>query len=222
MSETNCILAIINGERDDPKARIIKAGVEEFAMQSVEGARTREIARAAGVNLAAINYYFGSKEGLYLEIVREIAEAMHRHKKPYFDRAKELFDKPDPAKARELLMDFLFSHVSEACENRFYLSISLIIVKEEIYPAQGFDIFYQRVFKSTNEMAVRLIEVATQGRVTGERATLLSVMLFGQVRAFWCCRQGVMRANKWKQIGQREIDKVRALLTSNLDRILQK
>ncbi|QJR14858.1 CerR family C-terminal domain-containing protein [Usitatibacter palustris] len=45
--------------------RIIKAASEEFAQHGFAGARIRSIVDAAGVNLAAINYYFGGKEGLY-------------------------------------------------------------------------------------------------------------------------------------------------------------
>lgn len=45
--------------------RIIQAASEEFAQHGFAGARIRNIVDAAGVNLAAINYYFGGKEGLY-------------------------------------------------------------------------------------------------------------------------------------------------------------
>ena len=44
---------------------ILKAAVREFAQEGVAGARTDEIARAAGVNKALLYYYFKDKEGLY-------------------------------------------------------------------------------------------------------------------------------------------------------------
>jgi TetR/AcrR family transcriptional regulator len=44
---------------------ILKAAVREFAQEGVAGARTDEIARAAGVNKALLYYYFKDKEALY-------------------------------------------------------------------------------------------------------------------------------------------------------------
>jgi TetR/AcrR family transcriptional regulator len=49
---------------------LVEAAVEEFAAKGYEGARVRDIADRAGVNKQLVNYYFGGKEGLYLEVQR--------------------------------------------------------------------------------------------------------------------------------------------------------
>jgi AcrR family transcriptional regulator len=58
----------------DPKARILTAAEELFAVRGYHGATTREIAAAAGMNLAMIHYYFGNKEGLYRAIFEDKIE----------------------------------------------------------------------------------------------------------------------------------------------------
>lgn len=45
--------------------RLMAAAAHEFAQRGFAGARIRSIVDAAEVNLAAINYYFGGKAGLY-------------------------------------------------------------------------------------------------------------------------------------------------------------
>src|SRR6185369_3550193 len=55
---------------------ILKAAVREFAQEGVAGARTDEIARAAGVNKALLYYYFKDKEALYGAVVDSIFEGM--------------------------------------------------------------------------------------------------------------------------------------------------
>lgn len=56
-------------EKTDKKADIIKAAELLFSEFGYEGTSTRQIARESGANLAMINYYFGSKEGVFLEIM---------------------------------------------------------------------------------------------------------------------------------------------------------
>jgi TetR/AcrR family transcriptional regulator len=58
----------------DPKARILAAAEELFAVRGYHGATTREIASTAGMNLAMIHYYFGNKEGLYRAIFEDKIE----------------------------------------------------------------------------------------------------------------------------------------------------
>ncbi len=58
-------------DQDATKARLLEAAGEEFAEKGFEAARVRSIARKAGANAAAVNYYFGDKERLYVEAVIE-------------------------------------------------------------------------------------------------------------------------------------------------------
>ena len=59
--------------RDDPEAtrrRILASAGELFAERGFLATTMREIAERAGVNLASAHYHFGSKQALYLEVVR--------------------------------------------------------------------------------------------------------------------------------------------------------
>jgi AcrR family transcriptional regulator len=57
----------------DKKTHIINAAVELFADKGFEGTSVRDIATRANVNLAMINYYFGSKEKLFECMVEQKA-----------------------------------------------------------------------------------------------------------------------------------------------------
>jgi len=54
------------------KARIFRAGAQLFAARGPDGARIDEIARSAGVNKERIYAYFGSKAGLYREVLIDV------------------------------------------------------------------------------------------------------------------------------------------------------
>lgn len=55
-------------EKTDKKDHILDVAERIFSELGYDGASTRAISGEAGVNMAMLNYYFGSKEGLYLAI----------------------------------------------------------------------------------------------------------------------------------------------------------
>jgi len=55
--------------RQERKEHILEAAAGVVNRDGYEGATTRTIAEAAGVNIAMLNYYFGSKEALLSELL---------------------------------------------------------------------------------------------------------------------------------------------------------
>lgn len=62
---------IVMMESISTEEKIIRAADKIFTQKGYAGTRTREIAEEAGTNLALLNYYFGSKEKLFRNVVRE-------------------------------------------------------------------------------------------------------------------------------------------------------
>ena len=51
--------------------KIVEAARKIFTQKGYAATKTRDIAEEAGINLALLNYYFGSKENLFKQIVTE-------------------------------------------------------------------------------------------------------------------------------------------------------
>ncbi len=60
----------MNTQHFSTKERILGAAEQLFAQHGFEGASLRQVTAAANVNLAAVNYHFGSKENLINEVFR--------------------------------------------------------------------------------------------------------------------------------------------------------
>ncbi len=58
-------------DKIDKKQAILDAAEKLFCETGYEGTSTRQIAQESGANMAMINYYFGSKEGVFVEIMNE-------------------------------------------------------------------------------------------------------------------------------------------------------
>jgi len=68
-------------EDDSTKKKLIIAGIKVFAQKGYRDATVREICKQAGsANINSINYYFGSKELLYREILVLIFAEYDKHK----------------------------------------------------------------------------------------------------------------------------------------------
>ncbi len=61
-----------NSSKDDHtvKERILDTAEEVFAENGYDATTVRQVTTYANSNLAAVNYYFGSKENLYIEVFR--------------------------------------------------------------------------------------------------------------------------------------------------------
>jgi len=60
----------------ETRARLLEEGRKLFAAQGFRRVTVREICTAAGANVAAINYHFGDKLGLYREVLQSAIAVM--------------------------------------------------------------------------------------------------------------------------------------------------
>jgi AcrR family transcriptional regulator len=67
-----------SGSEADARERLLVAAQGAFAEFGYQGATVRDICKAAGANIAAVNYYFGDKETLYIEAVKHAHSCVGR------------------------------------------------------------------------------------------------------------------------------------------------
>ena len=76
---------------DPTRDKLLDAAGRIFADRGYRAATIREICVAAGANVAAVNYHFGDKLGLYTEVVRQSARIAE------FQAAQTVIDRDAPA-----------------------------------------------------------------------------------------------------------------------------
>jgi AcrR family transcriptional regulator len=116
------------------KAQVLAAAERLFALNGFQNVSVRDITAEAGVNLASVNYHFGSKDALLFEIFRRrtaelnrerarmLHEASDRHdgKPPVREILRALFEPPlrwsTPENARRISVQFIIRARSEGTE----------------------------------------------------------------------------------------------------------
>ncbi len=106
--------------------RIVESAEGIFAEKGFAAMTLREVTERAGVNLAAVNYHFGSKEGLVTEIFRRRIEPINRGRMELLE-AKLEETKGEPLSLRSLyevmLMPLAEALMPEGCFDELFLGI---------------------------------------------------------------------------------------------------
>ena len=84
--------------------QIIRAAEVLFARKGYAATSVREITEAAGVNIAAVNYHFGSKENLLIEILDRVVSPVNAERLKLLDE----LEAQDTPSVEDVLSAFLF------------------------------------------------------------------------------------------------------------------
>lgn len=154
---------------EQTRARLVEAAREVFSKHGFQGATVREICRRAEVNVAAVNYHFGSKDGLFAEALN-----FAQLKKLQTENADS--DASPEMRLRQFIHDFMFmlldeNDASEPCQ---------IMARELADPTSALDKIVAEAIKPLREfLAVLVREIV--GKKMSEAAILRCVQsLFGQ------------------------------------------
>jgi AcrR family transcriptional regulator len=178
------------GRGEDTRRRILETALQVFATEGYEGASTRQLAERAGVNLPAIQYYFGSKEGLFRAVIDSIIERTETHMAPLAAEVRAAL--ADPATPRdalvELLCRMLEAFVSLVTGGPHVEAKRQLFARSEVEDTPGLEQLHEsgkdQVFKPCVELTARLLGSTSEDEETELRA----MALLGQVTIF--CHKG--------------------------------
>lgn len=200
----------------ETRQKLLVSSVEVFGRNGYDAATTRMLAETAGVNLQAINYYFGDKEGLYLAVARHIAasidEEMTEVRRRIVARCIEAETCGPPLEddeARALIAEVLkaLAGVFTSGETEFS---ARFLMREMTSPTNAFDHIYA-VTGSGMKLIDRLLAIILRKSPESEEVRLRTVSLIGSLMMFRLTRATVMRHLDWDTIGEREAGLIRNL-----------
>ncbi|MEC5320854.1 transcriptional regulator CecR [Brenneria populi subsp. brevivirga] len=208
---------------DQTRQQLINAALEVFAEYGPHSATTRDIARRAGQNIAAIAYHFQSKEGLYLAAAGWIADYIGQTYRPLVTEVDAFMRLAPQRQPPEQLMDYIrrailtFSRLMTRTET---LNLSRIIFREQLSPTDAYPIIHRQVIEPMHRLLTTLIARYTGMDPNHPKVIVHTHALIGEAFSFRAARETIRWRAGWKEIGNEETTLIQQVLMEHLDILL--
>ncbi len=172
----------------ETKDKILEAAMQEFADFGYRRSTVRGICRRAGVNIAAVNYYFSGKEELYRQVFEWVIHARERIEPPA----------PGPvttaAEFERELRNWIYRMVIRfvrRSRNRLDRTRSRIGLHEMMDPSELFPEMFERYSRPEMEAAEQLLQLALPPDTPRDTIRIKICNLLGQCFFYFVLREFV-------------------------------
>ncbi len=202
--------------------RLLETAIDIFGRHGFEAATTRMIVKEAGVNISAIPYYFGGKQGLYQAAVAHIVE---RIKKESGGLVEMIANTPSftgesgRQKARELTRALVERFIGFIAGTEQGPRFAKIILREQMYPSQAYPMIFEGFMKPILNSFATLI-MAVTGEPSPRRAKLRAAAVMGQLVIFRVGRETVVRALDLEGYSASEVEEIKEVVVAHTMAIL--
>jgi TetR/AcrR family transcriptional regulator, regulator of cefoperazone and chloramphenicol sensitivity len=210
------------GRGDQARIRLLNAAVTVFGEKGPEGASLREIARAAGQNVAAISYYFGGKKKLYLAVIEGLVRELRHRLGDVLQPIEELRAQPQPSphEALRLFKRLLGAVYLRLLSRKEAIPLIRLIVREQLGPTAAFEILYREGFRTLHE-SLCFLTATILGCDSRDREVILRThMVMGQIYFFAMSREAILRRAGWETLEGDNARLVVGLFEQNVDALL--
>jgi AcrR family transcriptional regulator len=165
----------------DSRDRILEAAGEVFAECGFRSATIRRICERAGVNVAAINYYFGGKQKLYSEVLKHWSEYALK-KYPL------LLGVGEEAPVEEQLKAFVRSLLFRLLDKGKPAWFGKLMAREMTEPTQAFERLVKEVVRPRDRILASIVQKKIGTSVDRERIRLFCASIIGQCVYYYNAR----------------------------------
>jgi AcrR family transcriptional regulator len=172
--------------QDATRRQLLEAAGEVFAELGFRNATVREICQRAGANVAAINYHFGDKETLYVEVLR------YAHGKA-LEKYPLLLDVSENAPPEKKLQAFVHSLLLRIFDKGPTSWHGRLMSREMIEPTTALDSLIEERIRPMSSVLWKTIGEILNCPPTDERVLLCAFSVTSQCVFYNHCRPAVAR-----------------------------
>ncbi|HLY61429.1 MAG TPA: CerR family C-terminal domain-containing protein [Terriglobia bacterium] len=137
-------------EDQETRHRLLDAAARLFAERGFQNVTVRDICSQAGANVAAVNYYFRDKSGLYEEVIRKIIVFMQQMMARAHDAGP---NKTAEERLRHYIRTYL-QHILQGGDTCWH---GMLMAREMADPTPGLDMIFQQAIRPNSDRVRDLI-----------------------------------------------------------------
>jgi AcrR family transcriptional regulator len=181
--------------------RLLEAAGEIFAEHGYRAATVRQICERAGANIAAVNYHFGDKEGLYRAVLRSVPDA-HAEKYP-----SSIGLNPAATAEQKLraYIESLLHRVFDAGRPGWHTKI---IAREMSEPTRALDTLLEEVARPLHQELASIIRELLNAAASDEAVRLCTLSVMSQCVYYHHARSVIRRLYPEQQYDPEDITRL--------------
>lgn len=195
------------------RERMLRAALDQFGRHGFDGTTTRMVAQAAGMNLGAIPYYFGTKDELYLGAVDFLADFIDTMHASALDtlrrRARETHD---VHALIDLVVGFLCEEARILLAEEVPASWVQFFMRVQGEAGPAFERLYQRVVEPTQREVDALVARICGAPADSMLPHTMSFLGWHQVMSFRLSDTILLRRMGWSELTPERIDQLLQLI----------
>jgi AcrR family transcriptional regulator len=201
-----CFRSMSNSKSDGQskigtERRLLEAAGEIFAEHGYQSATTRQICEKAGANIAAVNYHFGDKEGLYMAVLRSVPKA-HAMKYP-----PNVGLNPQAGAEQKLraYIQSLLQRVFDAGRPGWHTKI---MTREMIEPTRALDMLVEEVARPIHRELASIVREVLGSAATKTAVRLCTLSILSQCVYYHHARPVIGRLYPEQSYGEESIEEL--------------
>jgi AcrR family transcriptional regulator len=166
------------GHSEQVRERLLDASEEVMSVEGFDGASVRQITSLAGCNVASVNYHFGGKENLYIEMFRRRLREMTAKRKEVIEEI--MSDENGPVTLEKLLEVFSHAFLEPLIDEEKGRRFIKLMVREMNTPRLPRQMFHEEVAEPTlRSLGSAMKQIYPQ--MSEEQLLLCMISVIGQL-----------------------------------------
>jgi AcrR family transcriptional regulator len=212
---------------DNTKDRLIVNAIEMFAEHGYDKTSIRELANKADANIAAINYHFGGKKGLYHAVLEYTTDYMDLWAVPLTKEYESFLEKQDGnydiVKVIAWLDQFLGSFISRAFESfESRMVLNKIIAREQLKPVYDVNNIYGVASIKLAEYIISdLLCKISNLDINDDKIKIYTLSIVGQIEAFTGTNATLKDKLNINEISENQIYFIKEVLSNQIKSVVR-
>ncbi|MCU0914031.1 MAG: TetR/AcrR family transcriptional regulator [Planctomycetes bacterium] len=184
--------------------RLVEAAEELFCRRGYNETSVRDIAAIAGCNVASVNYYFGGKDNLYVEVWRRRLAFMRTHRLASIEK---VMSAPNPPQLENLLHSYAVSFIEPLVEGGPHCRFINLMAREMIDPHLPRDMYVEEmvtpVLEAFREALLKICPWLDAGTVP-----MVVFSIVGQLLMHTVCVKEMFEGSTHPELSRIDLDSI--------------